>query len=124
MKGLLRSIFVILFFTLFIAGCSHGKSGEVKVYKMKSFSEVNEDSIIVFTDSKDVNLLETAFNNAKKEPGVVNMVDPEYKVEIFDNDSYFLWINEEHGTIMNLKDTHTVYTLSEKSAKAIYELLK
>ena len=123
MKGLFQFIIVMLFIVLFINGCSHGKSEEVTVYEMKSFSEVDEDSITVFTNLTDVNLLVTAFNHAKKEPGIVNMIDPEYKVELR-NDSYFLWINEEHGTIMNLKDTHTIYTLSQKSAKAIYELLK
>jgi len=50
------------------------------------------------------------------------MADPEYKVELGD-ESYFLWVSEEYGTIMNLNDTNTIYTLSKSSAKTIKELL-
>jgi len=89
---------------------------------MESFSKVKEGSLRTFTDLKDVNIFEAAFNNAKKEPGIVDMADPEYKVEL-GSEAYLLWISEEHGTIMNLNDTHTIYTLSKNSAKAVYELL-
>ena len=89
---------------------------------MKSFSAIEEDSSTTFTDSKVVKDFIKAFNNAKREPGIVNMADPEYKVELGD-ESYFLWVSEEYGTIMNLNDTNTIYTLSKSSAKTIKELL-
>jgi hypothetical protein len=89
---------------------------------MESFSVIKKDSLISFTDSKVVSKIAKAFNTANKEPGIVDMADPDYKVE-FGEESYFLWISEEHGTIMNLKDTHTIYTLSKSSAKTINELL-
>lgn len=89
---------------------------------MESFSDIKRDSLISFTDSKVVNNFVKAFNDANKMPGIVDMADPKYKVELGE-ESYFLWIYEESGTIMNLKDTHTVYTLSKSSAKMINELL-
>ena len=88
---------------------------------MESFSDIKKDSFTSFTDSKVVDDFVKAFNNAEKMPGKVDMADPEYKVE-FGEESYFLWISEESGTIMNLKDTHTIYTLSKSSAKTINEL--
>ncbi len=55
-------------------------------------------------------------------PGIVNMADPEYKVELRD-ESYCLWVSEEYETIMNLNDTNTTYTLSKSLTKTINELL-
>ncbi|MFE8696434.1 YobA family protein [Cytobacillus sp. FJAT-53684] len=100
----------------------HEKSAIVKVYKMKSFSEVIEDSLITFADPKVVKSFSTSFKNAKKESGIVNIVDPDYTVEL-KNESYFLWISAEHGTIMYKNDTHHIYTLSKKATKMIYGLL-
>lgn len=110
-------------FTLsFIGGCSSENIEKVDVYEMESFSVIKKDSLTSYTDSKAVSNLVKAFNKAKKEPGIVNMVDPEYKVE-FGEESYYLWISKEQGTIMNLDDTHTIYTLSKNSANTIYKLL-
>ncbi|WP_167578568.1 hypothetical protein [Jeotgalibacillus proteolyticus] len=50
------------------------------------------------------------------------MIDPEYHVE-FGQESYYLWISKEHGTIMNQDDSHTTYSLSHDSAEKIYELV-
>lgn len=89
---------------------------------MESFSDIKKDSLTSFTDSKVVNNFVKAFNNAKKNPGKVDMANPEYKVEI-GSETYFLWISEEHGTIMNVKNTNTIHNLSKGSAKTINELL-
>lgn len=96
---------------------------KVKVYKMKSFSEVYEKSLIVITDLQEIKSIEEAINNAEKEPGIVDMADPEYKIEI-GKETYFLWISEVSGTIMNTEDTHTIYSLSEKSIKLVNEIFK
>lgn len=112
---------VLLLFLL--SGCSNGKIEKVDVYEMKSFSEIEENSLITFTDNKVVDIFINSFKEAKKEPGVVDMTEPEYQVELGE-DKYFLWISEDHGTIMNSKDTHTISTLSKHSAKSIYKLLK
>jgi len=36
---------------------------------------------------------------------------------------YFLWISENYGTIMNIEDTHTIYTLPETSASEVYKAI-
>ena len=41
---------------------------------------------------------------------------PQFKVEM-GRKSYFLWISEESGAIMDVKDTHTLYELSNKSVE-------
>ena len=84
--------------------------------------DIKKDSLTSFTDSKVVNNFVKAFNNANTEPGLVDMAHPEYKVEI-GSETYFLWISEKHGTIMNVKNNNTIYSLSKSSAKTINELL-
>lgn len=124
MKKLIVKFLVLFVFILVIVGNSksHENIDKVNVYKTKSFSAIEEDLLITLTDSKEVKNFIKAINNVKREPGIVNMADPEYKVELGDN-SYFLWISEEDGIIMNLNDTNTIYTLSKNSAKTINELL-
>ncbi|MGD6901196.1 hypothetical protein [Bacillus infantis] len=95
------------------------KVEKVEVYKMHA-SE-GEKSITI-SDSKSVRIFRNAFRNAKKQPGIVDMAEPDYKVAM-GNKIYFLWIDEEHGTIMNIDDTHRIYALSHWSVVKIGILL-
>jgi hypothetical protein len=115
-------LLLIVFNVLLIGGCSSGNIEKVDVYQMESFSDIKKNSLTTFSDSKVVGNFVKAFKNAKKEPGIADMADPEYKIE-FGKESYFLWTSEEHGTIMNLNDTNTIYSLSKSSAKSINDLL-
>ncbi|MCM3729959.1 hypothetical protein M3226_31055 [Neobacillus cucumis] len=116
-------IFIVVAFNVFsTVGCSSRNIEKIDVYQMVSFSDVKENSLISFTDSKDVINFVKEFKKANKEPGIVDMIDPEYKVN-FGDESYFLWLNEEHATIMNVKDTHTIYTLPKSSTNTINQLL-
>jgi hypothetical protein len=78
---------------------------------------------LVIEDAKTVEMIKKAVEKAKKQPGIVKMADPEYKIEIAE-ETYFLWIDEISGTIMNTEDTHTIYSLSNTSTKQVNELLK
>ena len=119
----LSLLFIFVVFTLiFVSGCSSKNIEKVVVYEMESFSVIKKDSLTSYTDSKVVSNFVNAFKNAKKEQGKVDMADPEYKVEIGE-ESYYLWASEGQGTIMNVNDTNTIYTLSKSSAITINELL-
>lgn len=96
---------------------------KLTIYKMVSFSEVEGDSLIEITNPEDIKTLEEAFRSAVKQDGTADMSDPEYKID-FGEDVYYLWIAESSGTIMNLIDTHTTYTLPEQSAKSVFELVE
>jgi hypothetical protein len=120
-KLFLLFIFVVLALA-FVGGCSSENIEKVDVYEMESYSVIKKDSLTSYTDSKVVSNFVNAFMNAKKEQGIVDMSEPDYKVE-FGEESYYLWVSGEQGTIMNINDTHTIYTLSKSSAKTINELL-
>lgn len=108
-----------------LSGCSKEikEVNEVNVYGMESFSEVKEDSLVTYTDKKAIKQFKKAFSGAKKQPGVVDMADPQYKVELGEK-SFFLWLSQDHGTIMDLEDTNTIYTLTNKSVKNVNNLFR
>lgn len=123
-KYLIISIFLFAFIPS-LSGCSKGiKEVEgVNVYEMESFSEVREDSLVTFTDEKAIKQFKKAFSSAKKQPGVVDMADPQYKVEL-GGKSFFLWLSQDHGTIMDVEDTNTIYSLTGKSVKNVNNMFR
>lgn len=120
MKGLLLSF---IFSILFLVGCTSENIKKVDVHEMESFLVTKEDSLVTYTDSEAIRTIVKAFKKAKIEPGIVDMADPEYQVDFGEN-SYYLWVDERQGTIMDLDDTHTIYSLSEKSSKAVYKIIE
>lgn len=123
-KYLIISIFLFASIAS-LSGCSKGikEVKEVNIYEMESFSEVKEDSLVTFTDKKAIKQFKKAFGSAKKQPGVVDMADPQYKVELGEK-SFFLWLNQDHGTIMDVEDTNTIYTLTSKSVKNVNNIFR
>lgn len=132
MKKISFLSFFFLMICLFLIGCEEDKKTKspilseniemATIYKMVSFSEVEEDSLIEITNPDDIKILEEAFRSAVKQDGSVDMSDPHYKIN-FGKDAYYLWIAETSGTIMNLIDTHTIYTLSDLSTQSVFELI-
>ncbi|WP_404431448.1 hypothetical protein [Sutcliffiella horikoshii] len=95
---------------------------QVVINEMESFSEVKGASEKTLKNKEDIKIIQDAFLNANKEPGVADMSDPHYKLLVGAN-SYYLWIHESSGTIMNREDTHVIYSLSEEAAQGVYKLL-
>ncbi|MET0785229.1 MAG: hypothetical protein ABWY25_00790 [Paenisporosarcina sp.] len=122
MKRLLM-VLICVITLLIISGCLNENIEQVDVYEMESFSSIKQDSLSTFTDSKDVAVFVKAFNTANKEPGIVDVSDPQYKVELGEG-SYYFWIKSDKGSIMNVNNTNTIYTLSKNWAKKIYKLLE
>lgn len=108
---------------LLLSACTSGKQVEtIRINKMKSFSDADLDSTKQITDSDEIAVFKSAINKAIKRPGIVNVADPEFRIEV-DEHSYYIWIQEEAGTIMNVEDTHTIYSLPKKNAKEVYEII-
>jgi hypothetical protein len=122
-KKTMYSSLLAIFVLLSIVGCSSENIEKVSIYETESYSKVKEDSLVIITDERIVNDFVEGFRSAKKSSGEVNMADPQYKVEL-GKEAYFLWINEEHGTIMNVKDTHIYYTLANSSVEKINQAIK
>ncbi|WP_318508791.1 hypothetical protein [Bacillus sp. T3] len=80
-----------------------------------------EENSVAFTDSLDIKIFTEAVKTAVEQPGIANMSDPMYKVTVGE-ESYFLWLINGDGTIMNTNDTHTIYSLLDPSTNAIDQL--
>ncbi|MFO1442367.1 hypothetical protein KDN24_03830 [Bacillus sp. Bva_UNVM-123] len=120
-KDRIPHLFVMILFIL-LAACSTERIEKVTISKMKNYSEIVEDSSVEITDSEVISMLKNAVNGAVKRPGIVDMANPQYKVEI-GQEAYFLWISTDSGTIMNVKDTHTIFSFSNKAIKQVNELI-
>ncbi|EGQ19185.1 hypothetical protein HMPREF9372_3752 [Sporosarcina newyorkensis 2681] len=123
-----KYLFISIFLFAFIASLSGRSKGvkevkEVNVYEMESFSEVKEDSLVTFADKTEIKQFKKAVNSAKKQPGIVDMADPQYKVEL-GGKSFFLWLSQDHGTIMDVENTHTIYSLTDKSVENVNNLFR
>jgi hypothetical protein len=121
LKGWRSMKYIILLLSLMLLGaCSNETLEEATI-----FDFVNGSDKVVLTDKASIEMIIDAINGAKKQPGIVDMADPQYKINLGE-EIYFLWLTRSDGTIgtiMNAKDTHTIYTLSERSTKQLINLL-
>ncbi len=122
----MKKLFIFIGLTgLVLVGCSDTKNEKIVVKEDSAMLEKENPGTIKLEllHKEDVDIFKNAVKNSKKEPGIVNMVSPEFHFSI-DEESYFLWITKETGTIMNTKDTHTIYTLTKNSVKDVYEFVQ
>ncbi|ACA40251.1 MULTISPECIES: hypothetical protein [Lysinibacillus] len=63
---------------------------------------------------------------AVRNKGIVNMATPPYDVQVVDIYGFHLWVGEmgQKGTLMNVKDTHTIYSISEDLIAPLRSLLQ
>lgn len=125
MKKYLIRFILLVGFVFALSGCSQGIKSvkEVKVYEAISYDEINENSLVTFTNPKETKQFNKAFGKAKKQSGIVDMADPQYQVTL-GGKSFYLWLNADHGTIMDIEDTHTIYRLTDQSVEHINNLLQ
>ncbi|MGG3889650.1 hypothetical protein [Metabacillus fastidiosus] len=97
----------------------------VEEQEVISIDKMNDyDSGKLFlTGKEEIKIIQDAINDAIKQPGVVNMGEPQYRIKC-EEEAYFLWINEKSGTIQKEGDTHTIYSFSDQSIKPINELMR
>ncbi|MBM7621937.1 hypothetical protein JOC95_003845 [Bacillus tianshenii] len=127
----MKKTITVLFLLFIIAGCSKSifpsDLKQVDVFEMASFSETVDESLRTFTNEDDIGVFTNAFETAKKEQGIADMADPQYKVILGDK-TYFMWLPEEagdmKGSIMDVTDTHTLYVLSRPSTDELVGVLK
>lgn len=123
---ILKKIIIMLSVISFaLVGCSQEQKSQISEPTTERSVETNSKTKIndlELKKSEEIEVFEKALSDSKKEPGIVNMTNPQYQFSLGE-DLYFLWIKEEYGTIMNTKDTNTIYTLSSSSVKEVYEFV-
>ncbi|WP_078552883.1 hypothetical protein [Bacillus alkalicellulosilyticus] len=95
---------------------------EINIYGMESFTKIMDDSLIVLQNPLDIKLVKDSIKTAVKQPGIFDMTDPDFLIDL-GVDSYFLWLDDTSGVIMNTNETHTIFILSEEYAIQIFDIV-
>lgn len=93
---------------------------EMTIYKLESGTKR-----VIISDKKDIATIENSIKGAIQQPGIVNMAEPHFRLKMGD-ETFLLWTSTDSGTIgtiMDTKDTHTIYTMSEKLTSVLNEVL-
>ncbi|RJX37269.1 hypothetical protein D3P09_23220 [Paenibacillus pinisoli] len=119
---------VVLLLSLVLSGCASDSSNvkekrTATLRAMNGLGDGTEGSRKAVTDPEEIAMWHKAIKDAVPEPGIVNMAEPQYQVELGDS-VHYLWISEDAGTVMNTGDTHTISTLAPKYAKAVHEAIQ
>lgn len=122
----MKKLFILFVACSFIlVGCSDEKESKLSTGQNEDSSETittTKANSLELKETEEIEIFTKAVSDSKKEPGIVNMTNPQYQFSIGE-ESYLLWITEDSGTIMNTKDTHTIYTLSSNSVQEIYDFV-
>jgi len=116
-------LFIVIGFIL--VGCSQEQENKISESPIESSSETvttTKANSLELIETEEIDIFTKAVSDAKQLPGSVNIINPQYKFSIGE-ENYLLWITEDSGTIMNAKDTHTIYSLSSSSIEEIYEFV-
>ncbi|WP_366161152.1 hypothetical protein ABXS71_20350 [Bacillus infantis] len=99
-------------------------------FKSISISKSKGTNEITFDDKETLEAFQEIFSSAVKEPGIVDMADPEFYMDaVYEKDqqqSLYLWIGEkgQRSTFMKTEDTHTIYTVSTDTTDKLIELVE
>ncbi|MFJ7933722.1 hypothetical protein [Sporosarcina sp. NPDC096371] len=122
----MRKLFVLFIaFGFVLAGCSQEQENKLSEAQNESSSETVTTTKAIsleLKETEEIEIFAKAVSDSKKEPGIVNMTNHQYQFSIGE-ESYYLWITEDSGTLKNTKDTHTIYALSSNSVQEIYEFV-
>ncbi len=121
-----------------LIGCQPKNSNEysdiniskVSVSKSSGFGKVNSDFFAVYEDKETLDIFNNAISNAVKRAGIVDIVEPEFDLEVIYTDGnkqgYHLWVGGkgQKSTLINVYDTNTVYSISEEITNQLVDLVK
>lgn len=129
---------LFLFVPFVLIGCQSNTASEnvaakiakVSISHSKGFQELNTDFFVEFEEEVVLEMFEDLLANAVQQEGIVDMAEPEFDVEILYEDEstqqFYLWLGEPNqtSTLMNLENTHIIYTVSANFTDDLIELLK
>ena len=137
-KGL---IFAVMLLMVLLTACNqYGDLNESEIENLTVSIVVEDlkdirDPHITYKkqDTKALEVITKAINQAEKVEGIVNVISPDYYVVVNYQDEtkgedtvkyYSIWLSEEHGSMMDMKDTHTIYTLPSSMIDELNKYMK
>ncbi|MEK5431327.1 hypothetical protein MKY88_10685 [Lysinibacillus sp. FSL R7-0073] len=101
---------------------------KVSISNSVEFGSVHTDCMKGYEDS--LNIFHEGMTTAVRNEGIVNMAAPQLDVEVVDTAGnqygFHLWLGEigQKSTLMNVKDTHTIYSISEDLTAPLRSLVQ
>ncbi|WP_332651438.1 hypothetical protein [Lysinibacillus sp. 54212] len=101
--------------------------GEISLVTILNLQDNNK---IVFNEDNNLGSVNNIIVHAEKQPGIVDMVSPEYRVNVTFTDgkesTFNLWLGEKgmKSTLMKTEESHTIYTVSEEMTDQLSYLIE
>ncbi|MFC3212363.1 hypothetical protein [Planomicrobium okeanokoites] len=102
---------------------AEGEIAQVELSEVKGFEPV------VYVEAVELELFRNLFSSAEKEPGLVNMSDPDFYLTLVmkDGEKHYLnmWLGGEGemASLMDSKATHTVYAVTPDIKKKLSDII-
>ena len=137
MKKFYRFIVSILLIPLILIGCQstvddetpNDEISKVSLSNSNTIGQINTDFFTVYEDEEVLETFQNIFTSAVKQEGIVQIAEPEFDLEVIykegNKQEYHLWLGEkdEQSTLMQVEDTHTIYTISEEATNQLIDLV-
>ena len=137
MKKFYRFIVSILLIPLILIGCQstvddetpNDEISKVSLSNSNTIGQINTDFFTVYEDEEVLETFQNIFISAVKQEGIVDIAEPEFDLEVIykegNKQEYHLWLGEkdEQSTLMQVEDTHTIYTISEEATNQLIDLV-
>lgn len=101
---------------------------KVEISKPKGSEEISSQYFRMFEDEDSLVVFQEMLKTAVKQPGIVDIVNPDFKLNLHFEDGshagYYLWVGQEgeQGTLMKVEDTHHIYYFSADVTAKIRDL--
>ncbi|HZK46976.1 MAG TPA: hypothetical protein VFC64_03465 [Atopostipes sp.] len=137
MKKFYRFIVSILLIPLILIGCQstvddetpNDEISKVSLSNSNTIGQINTNFFTVYEDEEVLETFQNIFTSAVKQEGIVDIAEPEFDLEVIykegNKQEYHLWLGEkdEQSTLMQVEDTHTIYTISEEATNQLIDLV-
>lgn len=103
---------------------------KVSISKSTGFGSVNTHFIKEYEDEEFLEIFHGAITTAVRNEGIVDMAAPEFDLQVVDTagnkHGYHLWLGQtgQNSTLMDVKDTHTIYSISEDFTDSLSSLIR
>lgn len=107
-----------------------GEITKVSISKLNNSDATVLDFSGTLNDKEALKTFKDILLDATEEEGIVNMVNPEFSLELTYEDGskqeFNLWVGKEgqKSSLMKTSDTHTLYTISEEATHELTDLMK
>lgn len=137
MRKIFLSIVSIILIPVILMGCqsniddetSTDEISKVSISNSNEIGNINTDFFAIYEGEEVLEAFQNIFTSAVKQEGIVDISEPEFDLEVVYNEGskqeYHLWLGEkdEESTLMNVGDTHTIYSISEEATNQLIDFV-